>query len=211
MISATDSIPHDVRLHGPGRFELVLERLVQVLEDPRRDRFERRDPEDHVAAKLGRKEGQNLRRLIGIEMGQDDGDRLGMLDLEEVGDRLRVEPLEGLEAGVFPGARREGLHDPVRFLLTQGLEQDLSHVPLVGRDESPFAREGLVVLGDDLPGRLRGDRPQVGHMTADRPDIADVHVPQHLGGNLFAHGREEDGRLVPSRQLRHPTSPSSRT
>ena len=141
----------------------------------------------------------DLRRVVRIQVGEHDGHDLRVLQADDLRDRTRVHPLQGLQAlGVAP--EQDAVDEAAGLVLAQGLHEDLADV-LVGAD----AERGLLVdrahevLQDlaDLP-LADGER---GHGRTDLLDLLGPHVPQDGGGILLAERHQEDGGALGAVQL----------
>ncbi len=93
---------------------------------------EGRNTNDYVGPHVGWQVRQYLRGVIRVEVRQHDGDDLRMLEPDQLGDGLRIHPLQGFQA-LVGAADVDTVDDAGGFVLAQRIHQ---HFPeeLVGAD-----------------------------------------------------------------------------
>src|SRR3569833_1177202 len=183
------------RLHVVVAGELPLEDLVELLERARMHALEARDAHQYVGAQPVRKQGQDLRGVIAVEIGEDDGDDLRVLEPDDLGHRARVHPLERLEAL----ARRAGddaIHEIARLFIAERRHLDIADVVF-----DTAAERGLIAHGlDELaPHRLAlrgGDVIDRGHREAELLHLLGREVFHDLGRGLLTHRHQQYGRAL---------------
>ncbi len=103
MLAAALAPPRaEVRAGGLAG-ELLLHDVVQLGERAGLHAIERRDAHHDVGAHVGRQSGENLGRLVRLEVGEHDRDDLRMLEADQLGHGARVHPLQRLRGPWWSG------------------------------------------------------------------------------------------------------------
>jgi len=144
---------------------------------------------------LGRQVAQHRRGLAGLEVGQHDGDGLGMLLADQLEKLPGVDPAQEVERPFACGPSREGRGHVL------GGRSGLGHhrSPEAGGPQG-LAQTGLVRLFqeflDDLGSGLRGDLRQLGDLHGDGLDLLGPKFLEDLGREFRGQRHQQDRRLL---------------
>ena len=149
--------------------------------------------------------GQRSQQRGGLgvaEVRKHEGDGLGVLVVDELGELLGVGLLQGVEGGgvgaerlgeavqkAFGVVRLEGAHEQ----FAGEIDTAASHVIAGIGDVMELFENGL--------GLLRRDGGQFGHFAAYFADLFLVELLQQLGAGLFTKRHQQDGGFA---KIRHP-------
>src|SRR5690606_24395907 len=153
-----------------------------------------------------RQRGQNGPRLVGMQVGHDQADGLGMLVLDKVEQLRRV----GL-AGEFEGPHlqrfRQAVDDFGRALRADGFLQYFPRVIDAAQVDVLLGDGHLVEFLEDVFHDPRVHVRHVGDLIRQPLDFSFAQVLEHLRRVLGTQRDEENGRLFYAGQL--PTRPSA--
>ena len=195
----------DVR-HGPraadpaqGRgghgIRLLLDQLVQFRQRGLRHLVERRDAHQHFGAHLLGQQRHDVRRLLRIEVGENDGGDLRMFAADDLGDCLGLHPLERLDA-LAGLPRGDAVQQRFGLLLAHRLSQHAPDVILrpgcdvrlaVGDADEFLEHRGHLVARHLL---------ELGHGHAQPLHVLGVELLEQVGGVLLAQAHQENGRAL---------------
>ena len=183
------------------RGQFALQDLLHLSYDVRRRAIHRRDALRDLRLLVGRQRSHEDRRLIGVEIRHDQGDRLRMLVLNEIHELARICLVQEVERTRLQ-ARRQAIENELRLLHAKRLLQDVLRVFESAGRQIALRHEHLVEFGDDrflLFGRhllLIRDLQRYGL------DFFLVHMLEEERRTFSAERDEEDCRLLSPRQGR---------
>ena len=158
-----------------------------------RDLVQRGDAHQHLGAHLLGEQRQDRRRLLRIQMRQDDRGDLRMLSGDDLRHGLGVHPLQGLDAlAGLPGGH--AIEQEVRLLLADRLGEHAAHVVLRARRHIGLPihdADEVVEHGGHL---LARHLLELGHRHAELLHFPCVELLQEIGRVLLAQAHEQDRR-----------------
>ena len=204
-----------VPLAWSGACQLVLQQLVQGLQRVLRNPVEIGDAQDHFAAQRLRQEVDDLRRLPGFEMRQDDGDDLGMLRSDRLGDGARIAPLHRFQALPGRGSSKQPIDHDARPGLPQGMRENAANLLLRLLDHRSFGCHACDECIQYGCRRCLTDSSQISHGHAQPLDLLGRHQAQHRRSVLLFQREQQHGSAITASQrligLSHHEAIQSRT
>ena len=143
----------------------------------------------------------DLGPLVGIKVREYQRDGLRVLALDEVQEVARVRAADEVE-GTHLEARREPVHDVDGLLRSQGPFQHLAGVIDAPRGDEILGHHHFLELLEHPVLVFGLDLVQAGDLEGQLLDLVLAQVLEDLRGHVRTQRNQEDGRLLPPRQLR---------
>ena len=136
-----------------------------------------------------------LSGLLGLQVSQDEGDRLGMLVAQELGQLRRIGIAHEAEA-LRPARGGHALDHLLGLFLAQRAHQHLSRVFGAARRDEVAGDGHVVALFEHLALGVLGHLLELKDLEGEGLDLSLPEVLEHLGRDVGTEGDEQRRRLL---------------
>ena len=134
---------------------------------------------------------QHVRGLPAREVRENRRDDLRMLGFHDLGDRARLHPLQGIDAGRFP-ALEDSAEQRTGASLAERIGHDLLQVIVRADADRRLALDRDEHLTEHVGHALARHVGKAGHRKPELLHLFDVHVPQHGSRGLLTESHQEN-------------------
>ena len=143
---------------------------------------------------------QHFTGLIGVQVRDDDGLDLRVLETDDVGYRTRFHPLQAVEtAGV--AAQQNPVDQAVCLVLAQCLGEHLADVAVRADADAGLIADHVDELAHHLLDLLAVHVAHLRHGHADPLNLFGAHVAQYLSGVRLTQGEEQNRGFIHAGQF----------